>query len=71
MEFLWLGHMKDGRLIQCALDLNPIDCGECSRCEPVSVMCTAVSFLIYRMLPVLCLCHWLRSVTLTLLNAVV
>lgn len=52
MEFLWLGHMKDGRLIQCALDLNPIDCGERSRCEPVSVMRTVVSFLIYRMLPV-------------------
>lgn len=35
------------RLIQSALDLNLIDCGESTRCKSVSMMCTVVSSSIY------------------------
>lgn len=57
MEFLWLGRMKDKRLIQSALDLNLIDCGKGTRCESVSMMYTVVSSSIYSVLPVVeCSC---------------
>ena len=49
--------MKDKRLIQSALDLRLIDCGESTRCKCASMMCTVVSPSIYSMLPVVaCLC---------------
>lgn len=61
MEYLCLGHMKDKRLIQSALDLNLIDCRENSRCEAVSMMRTVVRSFIQSMSPP-CLCCMLAKV---------
>lgn len=53
----------EGRKANPALDLKPIDCGEGSRCEPVSALCSSCKLLLFTVRRQLTVRLWSSSLT--------